>query len=157
MTTPCRARSDIEMSNIFLARREHLPFVAELEKEVFSEPWSEKSLELCLTQQAFCVCCFEDGALASYCTVITVFDEAQIINVATRPDFRGRGYAREAINAVFEECRKRGIISISLEVRESNIPAISLYKGYGFTIEGKRKAFYTNPREDAFVMIKNLD
>ena len=99
----------------------------------------------------------EDDELASYCTVVTVLDEAQIINVATDISLRGRGYAKAVLEAVFEECKKRGISFISLEVRESNLPAISLYQSLGFTTEGKRKDFYKNPRENALVMIKNLD
>ena len=145
------------MKNIILAKKEHLSFVAELEKEVFSEPWSEKSLELCLTERAFCICCFEDDMLTSYCTVITVLDEAQIINVATSPSYRGMGYATLVLKAVFKECKNRGLTMISLEVRESNLPAISLYRSLEFTVEGRRKDFYKNPREDAFVMIKYLD
>ena len=145
------------MRKIILAQKEHLSLVAEIEKAVFSEPWSEKSLELCLTDSAFCICCFEDDELASYCTLITVLDEAQIINVATHPDFRGRGCAKEVLKALDIECKKRDINIISLEVRESNMPAISLYQHLGFGIEGKRKDFYKNPRENALVMIKKLD
>ena len=145
------------MREIILANKEHLPLVAEIEKEVFSKPWSEKSLELCLSDKGFCVCCFENETLAAYCTLIIVLDEAQIINVATAASFRGRGNARSTLQAVFDECKKREINYISLEVRESNIPAISLYESLGFTIEGKRKDFYKNPRENALVMIKNLD
>lgn len=142
------------MRKIVLAEKEHLPLIAKLEKEVFTEPWSEKSLELCLTEKAFCVCCFEDEILASYCTLITVLDEAQIINVATNLAYRNQGLAKAVLEFVFDECVKRGITIISLEVRESNLPAISLYESLGFSIEGKRKNFYTNPRENAFVMIK---
>ena len=145
------------MKYIILAKKENLPQIANLEKEIFSEPWSEASLELCLTEKAFCVCCFEDDVLTSYCTLITVLDEAQIINVATNKAFRGKGYAKDVLLKVFEECTKRGIVFISLEVRESNVPAISLYQSLGFTIEGTRKNFYSNPRENAFVMIKKLD
>ena len=145
------------MRRIILAQKEHLSLVANIEQMVFSEPWSEKSLELCLTEKAFCLCCFEGDALASYCTVITVLDEAQIINVATSKEYRKMGCAKAVIEAVFLECLKREINLISLEVRESNFPAISLYQSLGFTVEGKRKDFYKNPRENALIMIKNLD
>ena len=144
------------MSEIILATKQHLSEVAEIEKKVFSEPWSEKSLELCLSDNAFCICCVENGAVVSYCTVMTVLDEAQIINVATDPERRGRGYAKAVLETVFAECKKRNLISISLEVRESNVPAIALYEGLSFNVEGKRKDFYKNPRENALVMIKNL-
>lgn len=145
------------MTNIILAKKEHLPLIANLEKEIFSEPCSEKGLEIFLDEKNFCILALEDGALASYCTLITVLDEAQIINLATSSALRGRGYAKTVLEAVFEECRKRGISFISLEVRESNLPAISLYQKLGFTVEGKRRDFYKNPRENALVMIKNLD
>ena len=145
------------MKKILFAKKEHLPLVVDIEKIVFSDPCSEKGLELFLDEKNLCVCCFEDSTLVSYCTLVTVLDEAQIINVATSPEFRGRGYAREVIFSVVDECKKRGITLISLEVRESNAPAIALYTSFGFTIEGKRKDFYKNPRENAFVMIKNLD
>ncbi len=145
------------MRKILLANKEHLHLVADVEKIVFSEPCSEKGLELFLDEKNLCVCCFEDDTLTSYCTLVTVLDEAQIINVATAPEFRGRGYAKEVISGVFDECKKRKISLISLEVRESNAPAIALYNSFGFTQEGKRKDFYKNPRENALVMIKNLD
>lgn len=145
------------MSSIILAKEEHLASIARLEKEIFSEPCSEKGLEIFLDEKNFCALALEGDALVSYCTLITVLDEAQIINVATSSAFRGRGYAKMVLDAVFEECRKREISFISLEVRESNLPAIALYQKLGFTTEGKRKDFYKNPRENALVMIKNLD
>lgn len=147
----------INMANIILAKKEHLSRIAHLEKEIFSEPCSENGLEIFLNERNFCTLALEDGVPVSYCTVVTVLDEAQIINVATSSDFRGRGYAKAVLEGVFEECKKRGISFISLEVRESNLPAISLYQSLGFTTEGKRKDFYKNPRENALVMIKNLD
>ena len=145
------------MKEILLAKREHLSLVAELEAATFFEPWSEKSLELFLTDGGFCVVSLEDGALLSYCTVTTVLDEAQIINVATNSAHRRRGLSREVLTLVFDECKKRKITSISLEVRESNEGAIALYTSLGFTVAGVRKSFYSNPRENALVMIKNLD
>ena len=145
------------MKKVILANKEHLSLVANIEKVVFTDPCSERGLEIFLDEKNFCVCCFEDEVLTSYCTLVTVLDEAQIINVATHPLFRGKGYAKEVINAIFEECKKREIAFVSLEVRESNAPAISLYNSFGFTVEGKRKDFYKNPRENALVMIKNLD
>lgn len=145
------------MSEIVLAQKEHLSAIAELEKATFFEPWSERALELFLTDSSFCVACITDGELACYCTVTTVLDEAQIINVATDVRFKRRGCAKKVISAVFDECEKRNITSVSLEVRESNMPAITLYETLGFAIAGKRKDFYKNPRENALVMIKNLD
>lgn len=157
MTIHSREHLAIDMSELFLAGAKELPLVAELEKKTFFEPWSEHALELFLTDGAFLVVCFEDGSLASYCSVTHVLDEAQIINVATDPAFKRRGCARRVLKRVFEECAARSINSISLEVRESNSAAISLYTQLGFTTAGIRRDFYKNPRENALVMIKNID
>lgn len=143
------------MVEIALANKEQLSLIASLEKATFSSPWSEKSLEFFLEELNFCVVLLSDGELASYCTVSTVLDEAQIINVATDIRFKRSGYAESVLNAVFKECARRGIASISLEVREGNVAAISLYKKLGFEIMGTRKNFYTDPTENALVMVKN--
>ena len=145
------------MREITVAKKEHISAIAKLEKETFFEPWSEKALELFLEEQNFCVACFDGDNLASYCTVTTVLDEAQIVNVATDSRYRRMGCAREVLGEVFLECQKRKITLISLEVREGNAPAIKLYEELGVTVAGKRKDFYKNPRENALVMIKNLD
>lgn len=142
------------MFEIRIAECEHLFLVAELERETFFEPWSEKALELFTTDGGFCVLCLEDDVLCSYCTITTVLDEAQIINVATSDAYKRRGCARAVIERVISECNKKGITSISLEVRESNSGAIALYESLDFTIVGKRNNFYSNPRENALVMVR---
>ena len=143
------------MKEILLAKKEHLSLVAILEEKAFSAPWSEKSLEFFLDELNFCVVLLEDGNLASYCTVTTVLDEAQIINVATDSCYKRMGMAEQVLNRVFEECSNRAISSISLEVRESNEGAIALYEKLGFEVLGTRKNFYTEPTENALVMVKN--
>ncbi len=146
------------MKNAFFARAEHIPLIAELEKQTFSHPWSESSLNMFFeTESALYAICLADGELASYCTMMLVLDEVQIINVATAEKYKRQGYAEAVIELTLEEARRRGISSISLEVRESNAPAIALYEKFGFFEAGKRKDFYTDPRENALVMIKSLD
>lgn len=144
------------MRETVIAKKEHLSAIAELEKATFFEPWSENALQFFLSKENFCVALFVDSNLASYCTLTTVLDEAQIVNVATDGSYKRMGCAKETLERVFEECKKRSIVLISLEVRESNVPAIALYNSLGFSVAGKRKNFYTNPRENALVMIKNL-
>ena len=144
------------MSNVLLAGVEHLSLVAEQERLTFKQPWSENALSLFVGNDGFCAICMDDDRLMSYCTVTVVLDEAQIINVATNDSYKGQGCAKKTLNFVLEECKKRNIVSISLEVRESNVPAMALYEGLGFLTAGKRRAFYSDPREDALVMVKNL-
>lgn len=142
--------------DIAVASRHMLSEIAEIEKLCFSEPWSESSLEIFDGGTSFAVTASENEKVVSYCTVVTVLDEAQIINLATRPECRGRGLAESVMDKVVSECAARKIVSLSLEVRVSNIKAISLYKKCGFIIAGERKDFYKDPRENAFVMVKKL-
>ncbi len=146
------------MRRVIFATADDMAGVAALEAATFADPTSEGALRsLISTNGAFCALCVEDGALLGFCTVVTVLDEAQIINVATDARHKRQGVASEVLGFVLAECRARGIISISLEVRESNEAAISLYKAHGFTVAGKRRDFYSNPRENALVMVKNSD
>lgn len=158
MTTRFRERSVTDMKSILLADESHAPLIAALEACTFSHPQSEKSLvEFFKSERNFAVVCLENRELVSYCTLTSVLDEAQIINVATAVEYKRQGCAKAIFERIFEECMRKGIISISLEVREGNLPAISLYEDLGFSVAGKRKDFYTDPRENALIMIKNLD
>ena len=143
------------MRELLVAKKEHLPLIASLEALTFFEPWSENALELFISDAGFCIACLDGENLCSYCTVTTVLDEAQIINVATAESYKRQGCAKAVLERVLDECSKRSIGYISLEVRESNKGAISLYQNLGFNIVGKRIGFYSNPRENALVMVKN--
>ena len=135
----------------------HLPEVAALEALCFHAPWSEQSLRMLCGEQGFgLVCLTEEGRVAAYVGVLTVLDEGQITNVATHPDFRRRGCANAVLTALLDVCRKRDICSLSLEVRESNAPAIALYEKHGFQTAGKRPGFYSHPREAALVMVAEI-
>ncbi|MBQ9978538.1 MAG: ribosomal protein S18-alanine N-acetyltransferase [Clostridia bacterium] len=146
------------MARVILGDKSHASFIASIEACTFTHPQSEGSLaEFFASERNFSVLCFEGDELVSYCTVTTVLDEAQIINVATSEHYKRRGCAHMVMTRVLEECEKRGITLISLEVRESNASAISLYEKLGFLTAGKRRDFYRDPRENALVMIKNSD
>lgn len=130
----------------------HLAAVAALERAVFHAPWSEESLAL-LTREGgvgFAVC--EGESALAYGGMLCVLDEGQITNIATHPDHRRRGLARRVVGALLDEARARGLVTVSLEVRESNIAAIELYRSFGFVTVGKRARFYTHPVESALVM-----
>lgn len=136
--------------------REHLAAVAELEQSIFAEPWSEKALELLLTDNAFGVVCLQDGEAMAYGGLMIAVDEGQITNIAVRADRRRQGLGRAVLLALESEAKARGLVQLSLEARVSNEAAIGLYRSLGFTIEGQRHNFYRHPTEDALVMIKQL-
>ncbi len=136
---------------------EALDGAAELEKLCFSQPWSRKSLEL-LTNDGIGVgmVCRADGIVCAYGGMLCAVDEGQITNIATHPDYRRRGYGKAIVEALIKHARFNGLDQVSLEVRESNAPAIAMYKELGFKTEGKRKDFYTKPVEAALVMVLHI-
>ena len=134
-----------------------LAAVADLEKSVFSAPWSERSLSLLCTERAFGYGVFdEQGRTPSYAGMLTVLDEGQITNIVTRADCRRKGLATAVLRALLDQARARRLSQVTLEVRESNLAAIALYEKFGFVTVGKRPRFYTCPAEAALVMAISL-
>lgn len=144
------------MITIAKMSREHLSDVAAIEKMSFSMPWSVESLELMLTDQASALVALEDGRVLGYVGMMCVLDEGQIINVAVHPDARRCGVGRSLMQAAEAYAKERGIVFLSLEVRESNIAARSMYSSLGWEEQGIRKGFYSHPVENACVMTKSI-
>jgi ribosomal-protein-alanine N-acetyltransferase len=144
------------MIEIIRMSREHLSAVAEIEQISFSDPWSVESLELMLGEQAMGLVALEDGRVLGYVGMMCVLDEGQIINVATHPDSRRRGVGRSLMRAIEQSAKERGIVFLSLEVRESNAAARSLYSSLGWVECGIRKNFYSKPTENACIMTKSI-
>ncbi len=133
---------------------EHIREAAQIETLCFSDPWSEAGLELLTGNNAVAFACVADGRLAAYAGMICVLDEGQIVNVATHPDFRRCGFARAVLGALVDYADNNGIVTLSLEVRESNVPAISLYRSVGFIVAGYRPRYYRKPTEMAVIMVR---
>lgn len=144
------------MIEIIRMSREHLDEVAQIEQISFSDPWSVESLELMLGEQAMGLVALEDGRVLGYVGMMCVLDEGQIINVATHPDARRRGVGRSLMIAIEQSAKERGIVFLSLEVRESNAAARSLYSSLGWVECGIRKNFYSKPTENACIMTKSI-
>jgi ribosomal-protein-alanine N-acetyltransferase len=144
------------MISITKMSREHLSEVAAIEEMSFSVPWSAESLELMLTEQASALVALEDGKVIGYVGMMCVLEEGQIINVAVHPDARRRGVGRALMQAAEAYAKERGIVFLSLEVRESNIAARSMYSSLGWIEQGIRKGFYSHPVENACVMTKSI-
>ncbi len=134
-------------------QREDLPSAAGLEERCFTVPWSEKLLAKCLESPLDQVWVLEDGGeIAGYCNLRIIAGEGELMRIAVHPAKRGRGYARELMEELEKHASENGAQSLSLEVRASNLPAICLYKSYGYEIRAVRKRYYTHPVEDAYIM-----
>lgn len=131
--------------------------VAEIEKECFRTPWSEQSLkeELQNGNARFFVAEIS-GEIAGYMGTISVYGECSVTNVAVKEKFRNKGIASGLIERAILTSILNDDEFITLEVRKSNSPAISLYEKFGFIKMGERKNFYRLPTEDAFIYNKYL-
>lgn len=131
----------------------HIPQMVELEKICFSMPWTADMIRSELNNPSCLYLAAVDGdTLVGYIGVQTVLDEGYINNVAVRPEYRRRGIAAALISLLVEQAQAIGLAFMTLEVRESNAPAIALYEKLGFTTVGRRKNYYEKPREDAILM-----
>ncbi len=130
---------------------DYVSAVAAIEKRCFSNPWSETAVNAELENHCSEIyIALVDGTAAGYANIYTVLDEMDIVRVAVLPEYRRQGIAAEILKTVLAE--KQG--TVYLDVRESNHPAISLYKSLGFVDTGVRKNYYTNPTENAILMMR---
>ena len=141
--------------NIAVMQERILASLAEIERACFHAPWSENMLREELGKGIFLVA-EQDGRTAGYVGCQTVLDEGYITNVAVSPDHRRQGIARALIAELTAKAGENKLAFVTLEVRESNAPAIALYTGAGFAPVGKRRNFYSNPTENAVLMTISL-
>lgn len=136
----------------------HIDQMAQIEIECFSVPWSREALldELDNPYAHYVVCCDKAGNVVGYIGSRIVLDEADITNVAVRPQYRRRGIGFQLVTAMLGLMKMGGVRSVLLEVRESNLPAQKCYERAGFTVVGRRKNYYELPKEDALLMGRQL-
>lgn len=136
---------------------EHVAAVAEMERQCFSDPWSEKSVASELHNPLSLWLIAEvDGVVAGYVGSQTVLDSADMMNLAVSPSFRRQGIGERLVNCLTEALNEKGVKTLLLEVRISNEPAKELYQKLGFEMVGKRPRYYEKPREDALILRKEL-
>ena len=154
--------NNILMSDIFFRTEamsiNDIEIVSEIEKSNFSEPWSKdsfvsqikKNYALCFTEKYL-------GKPVGYICADNISGEIYIGTVAVENSMRRRGAADRLLEALDGFADKNKSSLITLEVRVSNIPALNLYGKHGFKVVGKRKNFYREPSEDAYIMTKFFD
>ena len=135
---------------------EEVGIAAALEQECFADPWSREGLAEGLeagTQLALLA--EQGGEPVGYCLAQQVLDEGELLRIGVAPEARRQGIGRRLLEALWKECPQ--VQSWYLEVREGNLPAVSLYRQQGFQTAGIRKNYYRNPVENAFWMYRKED
>lgn len=132
---------------------EQIPQIEEIERECFSRPWTAEQLsgQMRDEQHEF-IAAVNGGKVLGYVGLMYVLDEGYISNVAVHPAARQQGIGDALIDALTAKAEELELAFLTLEVRESNAPAIALYSKHGFHPVGKRKNYYDAPKEDAVLM-----
>jgi len=95
---------------------------------------------------------FTNGLLIGYVGSWKIGEEAHLTNLAVHPDHRRRGIAKALLEKLMDWARNAGVVSMTLEVRESNEIARNLYRSMGFFDAGRRRRYYSDNGEDAVIM-----
>jgi len=83
--------------------------------------------------------------------------EAHIMTIAVRKNYHRQGIGQLMLKSAIELAKSCKAFAVTLEVRRSNTAALSLYAKHGFTERGVRKNYYSETREDAVIMTKELN
>lgn len=143
---------------IITMTHDHVPQIAQLEKECFSDPWSVSSIATELDNRlSYWLVAVENGTVLGYIGSQTVLGETDIMNLAVSPDARRRGIGRALLLRLMTDLKNGGNRCVSLEVRESNEVAKALYASLGFVQVGLRPNYYRNPKEGALILRKEYD
>lgn len=156
-----RERAEREKNAVPKVRRmtmEDGAAVAEMEHQLFSDAWSEKSILETLDQtNTICLIAEKAGRTAGYLLAYTAADEAEIARIAVVKELQRQGAARALLTELESVCGSEGIKKILLDVRSGNSVARALYENAGFKEDGIRQRFYEDPVEDAILMSRELE
>jgi ribosomal-protein-alanine N-acetyltransferase len=92
------------------------------------------------------------GDVVGSAMVRVVAGEGEVLRIAVVPEARGQGIGRTLLRAVMSAIADACVDGVYLEVRASNVAARRLYARAGFVEQGRRRAYYDAPREDAVLM-----
>jgi len=133
-----------------------LPAVLDIEQASFPTPWKQEHfLHEIAAPHSYPFVAECDGRVAGYVCLTSLFEEAQILDIAVAPDMRGRGIARMLMEFAIKVSIDKGAEFLALEVRSTNAPAIALYERLGFERCGLRARYYEGV-DDAVLMEKKL-
>ena len=136
---------------------EDLDQVMEIEEDLFSVPWTREGfLTYLLKKDTMFFVVEEKEKILGFCSMMTVLDEGDILNVAVRRDRQKEGIGQFLVDSILRMADLQGIRLVHLEVREGNQTARRLYERLGFKEDGLRRNYYEDPVENAVLMTKAM-
>ena len=148
------------MIELFPLQLEYCEAVADIAKLCLPESWSYQSVcdVLHYSNNIYYVAKdMEEDKVIGFAGIMIVADEAELLNIAILDGYRNKGIAKRLLLLLFEQAKAAKAYRMLLEVRERNLTAISLYEKLEFQQIGKRKNYYSNPKDDALIMEHMLD
>lgn len=145
-------------AEFFPMNERDLDGVAALEASLQTFPWSRGNFADSLTAGYSVWVCRLGGDLIGFSVVMSVIDEAHLLNIGIAARYQGQGYGARLLRHAMDCARLGGASKMFLEVRPSNARAVDLYRHFGFNRIGLRKGYYpaATGREDALVFDKEL-
>ena len=145
---------------VIVLRAEDAGRMSQLHMRCFDDPWSAISFRGLLLDTSILTLGVElNGELVAFAMAQTIAGESDILTVATAPEHRRKGLGATLISAFINRLGERGVSRITLDVAEDNAPARALYRGFGFTEDGRRPRYYTAGRDvpvDAVLMSRKM-
>lgn len=136
---------------------EDLDQVVDIEQNLFSVPWTKEGfLTYLMEKDTMFFVVEEKERILGYCSMMTVLDEGDILNVAVRSDRQKEGIGQFLVDSMLRMAEMQGIRLVHLEVRQGNGTARRLYQRLGFKEDGLRRDYYENPVENAVLMTKTM-
>lgn len=132
--------------------------IVELEDKTGTPPWTRALIEAEFGKSNSRIYGVRiGGEIIGFTILRLIVDEVHILKFAVDPECQGKGYGRYLLRGSFSELYDQGARRVSLEVRASNKPAVSLYLSEGFYECGIRQEYYTDNKEDALLLNLSLD
>ena len=140
-----------------VATLEDVDSLVEIERKYFSNPWTKNQFcyEIGENEFSTILVCEDEGKIVGFLVYWILFDNAQICNICVIDEYKKKGIASVLFDMAEEEFKKNECFSVTLEVRVSNDPAISLYTKRGFAKVCVKKGYYQDG-EDAYYMMKGV-
>ena len=130
--------------------------VMTIERASFTAPWKREHFQHEIdAPHSFPLVALLEGRLVGYICLMSLFEEAQILDIAVAPDRRGKGVAAALMESAIALAVEKGAETLALEVRSTNVSAITLYERFGFSRCGLRAGYYEGI-DDALLMEKHL-
>lgn len=138
---------------------EDLHVIEEMENILFTSPWKYEDFLYEINENAFShnYVVEDDNEIVGYVGLWIMYDQSQITTIGVHPNHQRKGIGQMMMNRMIEESINHQCVTMSLEVRVSNIKAISLYEKNGFEKVALRKNYYEDNHEDAYLMIKQME